>query len=453
MARGWILKKPPSPVFRPCQHPFWQGAVLIAAPARLFPALKFRATPVDTPAKSQAPACPGQLCKAGLNRQQHCAGGRGWQFMRPIQSGEVQVGQPLPYDAYDERGKLLLRAGHVLTTASSVERLVRVAYFDDIPLTPSRPDILDDNAASGRPLALILSARYRLHAVLTSGRSPDFSVEIKRIAELLQRACHVNADLSLASITLQRDGHYATRHMVNVAIACELVGSAMELPLAERTSIMAAALTMNIGMLDLQQELLDVDGPLSETQHFEVRRHCERGATLLGERGVTDALWLQTVRDHHERPDGSGYPEGKHGEAIALPARLLSFADVYCARVAGRHYRPPLQANVALRWLYLNEGARLDGKIAASFIKTLGIYPPGTGVRLRNGSIAVVTHRGSGSLTPQVSSITTHDGLRIGIPIRRRGNVAAHAISEAVNLDELELSVSMEALWGADAVT
>lgn len=373
--------------------------------------------------------------------------------MRPIQSGEVNVGQPLPYDAYDERGKLLLRAGHVLATETSVERLVRVAYFDDTPPLASRAEVLDDSATSSRPLALILSARYRLHRALTNSRAADFPGEIKRIAELLQRACHVNADLSLASIILQRDGHYATRHMVNVAITCELVGSVLDLPQADRSSILAAALTMNIGMLELQQELLHVDGPLSDTQYVEVRQHCQRSASLLGERGVTDALWLQTVMDHHERPDGSGYPGGKHGEAIALPARLLAFADVYCARVTGRCYRPPLQANVALRWLYLNEGARLDGKIAASFIKTLGIYPPGTGVRLRSGSIAVVTHRGSGSLRPQVSSITTHDGLRIGVPIRRRGDVEAHAISEAVDLDALELSVNMEALWGADAVT
>lgn len=372
--------------------------------------------------------------------------------MRPIQSGELQVGQPLPYDAYDERGKLLLRAGHIPTSEASLERLVRVAYFDDIHAAPKRPDVLDDNLA-GRPLAAILAARNRLHALFDGGKCADFPGDIKRIAELLQRACQVNADLSLASIVLQREGHYATRHMVNVAIACELVGTAMELPSTERLSIMAAALTMNMSMLDLQRELLYVDGPLSDMQHEQVRQHCARSAALLGEYGVTDLLWLQAVQDHHERADGSGYPAGKRGDAIELPARLLALADVFCARVSGRHYRPPLQANVALRQLYLNEGAKLDAGIATSFIKTLGIYPPGTGVRLRNGSIAVVTHRGRGSLTPQVSSITTHDGLRVSTPIRRRSDVGAHAISEVVDLDELELNVSMEALWGADAVT
>ena len=88
---------------------------------------------------------------------------------------------------------------------------------------------------------------------------------------------------------------------------------------------------------------------------------------------------------------------------------------------------------------------------AALFIKTLGIYPPGTGVRLHNGSIAVVTRRGATDRNPRVSSITTQDGLRIGAPIRRHGDPTAHAVTEVVDLDELGMNVSMEALWGSDA--
>lgn len=360
------------------------------------------------------------------------------------------MGQALPYDAYDKHGKLLLRAGHVLVSDTYLERLIRFAYFDDGPTEDARPPG-DEDSPDKRPLASILSARQRLHALLGGGKNPDFPGHVRHIAEQLSWACQANADLALASIVLQREGPYACRHMVNAAITCALVGSALELSGAEHAAVMAAALTMNVAMLDLQETLLAVDGPLDEAQLREIRRHCTGGAEWLGERGVTDPMWLQIVLDHHERPDGSGYPAGKLGDGIAMPARLLAAADVYCARVAGRRYRPPLQANVALRRLYLNEGARLDEKIATAFIKTLGVYPPGTGVRLRSGSIAVVTRRGRDSLKPQVSSITTHDGLRVGTPIRRRCNEEGHTISEVVDLEQLGLSVSMETLWGADA--
>lgn len=365
---------------------------------------------------------------------------------RPIHPGEVQVGQALPQDAHDARGMLMMRKGHLITSENQIERLLRLGSFEDRGgiLSAEMPEI------EPSPLAMVVQARQRLQMLLQEEPAETFGAELARVAGLLQKACKRNADVVLASILMRRDGPYAIRHMVNAAIACEVVGAAMKLSPAELSSTVAAALTMNVGMLDLQHQLLSVDTPLSPAQQSAIQRHCERSILMLRERGIEDPLWLRTVLDHHERPNGSGYPAGKTGEEIGLHAQLLSLADVYCARVSGRHYRPPLQPNVALRWLFLNEGACVDETLAAIFIKTLGVYPPGTPVRLRNGSIAVVTHRGPSGSAPRVASITTHDGLRVSVPIRRRCDVEAHAINEVVDLEALQLSVGMELLWGAD---
>lgn len=368
---------------------------------------------------------------------------------RIIQPGELKIGQPLPGDAYDQRGKLLLRQGQVITSAAQIEKLAHRTLFADAAADASA----GENAARASPLSLILTARSHLHALLAAPSSCDFTASVIRIMAMLRRACRENADVALASILMRRDGPYSVRHAVNVAIACQLAGTAVELEPAQLNATVAAALTMNIGMFELQQDLQALEGPLDEAQHAAVRNHCEHGVALLRGHGVDHPLWLEMVRDHHERPDGSGYPAGCRGEAISRPTRLLSLADVYCARVSGRDYRPPLQSTVALRWLFLNEGTVVDERMAAQFIRTLGVYPPGTGVRLRNGSIAVVTHRGVEGRSPKVSSITTQDGLRIGAPIRRRSDEPAHAISEVVNLDDLQLDMGMEALWGADAAS
>lgn len=367
---------------------------------------------------------------------------------RLIHSSELELGRPLPCDAYDSRGTLLLREGHVIHSATQMEKLLRQALFAD-----ARDDLSSSTPPPPSPLALILDARVHLHALLDDPRPPaDFADRLLRIAEVLRRACRANAEVALASILMRRDGPYAVRHAVNAAIVCQLVGAAMEPPPAELATIVAAALTMNIGMFHLQQQLQALEGPLSDQQYAAVRDHCEQGVAVLRARGVTDAAWLEAVRDHHERLDGSGYPAGRSGDAIGLPARLLALADIYCARVSQREYRPAMSPNVALRWLFLNEGLAMDERLAALLIRTLGVYPPGTGVRLRNGSIAVVIQRGaSGGHAPRVASITTHDGLRTGMPIRRRGDVQAYAVSEVVDLDALRLNVSMEALWGTDA--
>jgi HD-GYP domain-containing protein (c-di-GMP phosphodiesterase class II) len=365
---------------------------------------------------------------------------------RLIHPDELQIGQPLPCDAYDGRGTLLLRQGQVITSASQIERLKKQALLADsaVESVPVEP-------VHASPLQLILTARQQLHALFFTLPPTGFSAELLRIGGMVRRACKANADVALASILMRQEGPYASRHAVNVAVASYLTGVAMELSVAELTATVAAALTMNIGMLELQQQLHVWSGRLTDEQRVAVNSHCERGVALLQGCGVTGPLWLNIVRDHHERPDGGGYPAHKAREAIDLSTQIVSLADVYCARVSSRAHRPAMSPNVALRWLFLNEGMTADERLAALFIKTLGIYPPGTGVRLHNGSIGVVTHRGSTDHSPRVASITTQDGLRISVPIRRRGGVPAHAVSEVVDLRALQLTVSMEALWGSDA--
>lgn len=366
---------------------------------------------------------------------------------RPIDPTELAVGQPLRFNAYDARGMLLLRLGQVIGSAAQLDRLVRLGLFygseEECRITPAPP--------APSPLAQVLDARQRLQRLLADPVPADFLGEVHDIGELVRRACQANADVALASILLCQADSYSARHPVNVAIASQLVGSSLGLDPGELAATVAAALTMNIGMFTLQQELHALGGPLSDAQRVAVHNHCSRGVAQLRDCGVTSAAWLNAVRDHHERSDGSGYPAGKRGDETGRPARLLAMADVYCARVSGRDYRPPLQPTLALRWLFLNEGAVLDERLAKVFIKTLGIYPPGTGVRLRNGSIAVVVQRGPASHLPRVASLTTSDGLRAGAPIRRRVDVEAHMVGEVVDLAALDLTVDMEALWGPDA--
>lgn len=366
---------------------------------------------------------------------------------RLIHPSELKIGEVLPCDAYDAKGTLLLREGHVITSAKQIDKLVKHALWAD-----TSANVVHDTPTRVSPLSLVLSARQHLQALFSTPSPPDFTAALLRIGGMVRKACKMNADVALASILMCRDGPYAIRHAVNVAIASHVTGMAMGLDATESAATVAAALTMNIGMFELQQQLHTLDGPLSGEQRMEVQGHCERGVALLRGYGVTDELWLGIVRDHHECPDGSGYPAGKSAGEISLSTQLVSLADIYCARVAGRLHRPAMRPNVALRWLFLNEGAIVNEHHAALFIKTLGIYPPGTGVRLHNSSVAVVTHRGTTGHMPKVASITTHDGLRIGKPIRRHGDALAHSVVEAVDLDELGLSVSMEALWGSDAV-
>lgn len=360
----------------------------------------------------------------------------------------LAVGQTLPRDAFNGKGRLLLRRGAVIGSANQLDLIAQNALTNSTPNGSPPPA---DTTVPATPLGMVLAARWRLLTLFEQGSS-FFPADLLRIAALVHRACRANADLALASILLVRDAPYVVRHAVNTAIVCEVVASALEWPEPMQTATVAAALTMNVGMLELQQQLHESEGRLNDEQRAAVRQHCDLGVKLLIELGVDDPIWLATVRDHHESPDGSGYPAGKLGDAVSLPARLLNLADIYCARVSARSYRPAMSPTLALRQLFLKQGASMDEALVAQIIKTLGVYPPGTGVRLRNGSIAVVTHRGNTGNAPRVAAITTPAGMRLATPLRHNGDSPSHGIQAVVDLEELKLPVPLGALWGGDAV-
>lgn len=370
---------------------------------------------------------------------------------RPVHRSEIELGKPLPCDVHDARGNLLLRAGHVISSQWQLEMLLgKAALADDA--APDEAPCAAAERATNSALTQVMSARAMLQTLLQAPPETGFPEEVMDIVSLLEQACRKDTDQVLATILMRREGSYAIRHAVNVAIACQVVGTSLKLAPEIVMLTVAAALTMNIAMVELQDRLHEQAGPLSEEQRAAVRSHCERGVAMLRSHGVTDELWLNTVLDHHEHPDGSGYPTGKVGEAISLPAKLLALADVYCARVSSRDSRPAMSPNLALRWLFLGEGTATDEHLAAPFIKALGIYPPGTGVRLRNGSVAVVVRRGPAGHQPHLALLATSDGLRLARPIRTGGRGEAFTIAEVVNLDAMRLEPPMEQLWGPEGV-
>lgn len=367
---------------------------------------------------------------------------------RNFDLSRLAVGEVVRRDLKDGNGTLLLREGRAATSEKQLEMLIKNAA----PQFAGVPGAAEPKYLPRSPLAMVLAARRRLQALLENPAVDDFGNQVNRLVGDIQKACRLNADVALAAILMCRDEPYPFRHPVNVAVACCVAGTTMQFDEPTLTSTMAAALTMNIGMLELQARLHALPGGLDGEQRAALQAHCARGADMLRELGVDDALWLEIVRDHHEHPDGSGYPAGKTAVAIGAPTQLVTLADIYCARVSRRVHRAAMQPRTALRWLFLNEGTCVDEHHAALFIKALGIHPPGTAVRLRSGSIGVVINRGQTGQQPVVASITTQDGMRAPKPIRRDTGSSTHAIADVVDLDELGIPVSMEALWGSDAV-
>ncbi|MBI3771561.1 MAG: HD domain-containing protein [Gammaproteobacteria bacterium] len=212
-------------------------------------------------------------------------------------------------------------------------------------------------------------------------------------------------------------------------------------------SIISAALTSNIAILNLQDILQQQSSALSEEQQKEVRSHPEKGVAMLKACGINDPEWLDSVRQHHERANGKGYPGGLTGDKTVIGAKILALADVYSAMISPRVYRKSLEASGALKTVFLERGKEYDETLSILLIKRMGIYPPGSYVRLRNEEIAIVTKRSYDSMKPGVASLVNPNGKSYIKPLYRNTQSPEYSILGAVEFNG-ELEMALPLIWG-----
>lgn len=178
---------------------------------------------------------------------------------------------------------------------------------------------------------------------------PESAIGILEIATDIQDICREHPDAMLMSIHLYNKGSYTIRHPIDMAILCELLSLRQGIKdKTHRQYIVAAALTCDFSMCELQKKLQSQTAGLSEAQQDEIKLHTVRCIALLLSVGVMEPVWLDTVAQHHERIDGSGYPLQYSGDQICQGAKILAVCDRYCAMVTRRHYRDALHGKETL---------------------------------------------------------------------------------------------------------
>lgn len=376
---------------------------------------------------------------------------------RRLTVSDFVIGEPLLWDVYAEGRKLLLRRGHIIANLHQIDELVQRGLFVDSAQVSSAQRCAEDRPKPQQEapstLRLINLANKRLERLLYGLLTEaDAEKKILEVAQALGFACNVNSDVALACIHLnQAAANYAVRHCIDTAVVSMLIARGMRKSNEEILKITAAALTMNVGMLRQQDQLQGKAEPLSERDRESIRRHPEEGAALLRQAGIVDSEWLRYVRMHHENEDGSGYPEERVGIDIPQNAKIISLADRYCARISSRTYRKQLLPNAALRGLFIDGGKTIDPQLSTYFVQELGIYLPGTAVRLQNGEIGVVTAKGRAPNTPIVHALIGPRGAPLSFAIKRETSKELFAVREAIHPEQLAIRFSMQQLWGAEA--
>jgi hypothetical protein len=196
---------------------------------------------------------------------------------------------------------------------------------------------------------------------------------------------------------------------------CEVCADWFEWPAGETDAVIRAALTMNLSMSAVQDELAQQQEPITDEQRGQVEGHAERSAAMLAQGGVQDALWLEIVRHHHEPPIQKG---GASQPAAPRLAHLLCRIDQYTAKLSRRASREPVSPALAARDTCM-DGDGTPDTIGMAILRKLGLYPPGSFVRLANGDLGVVVRRGAMAHTPIVAALRREDGGAHLQPTRR----------------------------------
>lgn len=234
------------------------------------------------------------------------------------------------------------------------------------------------------------------------GRAVDLSVSAMVIDDISESiARNTTALVSLVRLKTQNDYTY----MHSVAVAALMIALARQLKLgaAEVREAGAAGLLHDIGKMAVPSAILNKPGKLSDDEFNTVKRHPQAGYELLKQAGEVGEIAMDVCLHHHEKMDGSGYPHRLKGEQISLYARMGAICDVYDAITSDRPYKPGWPAAESIRKMSSWCGTHFDAQLFQAFVKSVGIYPAGTLVRLTSGRLGVVIEQAEASLlTPRV---------------------------------------------------
>jgi putative nucleotidyltransferase with HDIG domain len=215
--------------------------------------------------------------------------------------------------------------------------------------------------AAGDALAL---AYRRLNAAYA--QSLRYAEDVRQLYQHTQRAI-CQSLLGLAN-ALEAKDPYTRGHSERVGAASRVLAQALGLSRTEVETASQAGLLHDIGKIGVPEAVLGKPGGLTEDEWAVMRRHPVLGAQIVAPFEFL-ASAAPIIRHHHERADGSGYPDGLRGEAIPLGASIVAVADVYDALTSDRPYRAALSPERARAFLNGEAGHTLDARVVATFLE------------------------------------------------------------------------------------
>lgn len=223
------------------------------------------------------------------------------------------------------------------------------------------------------------------------------------VVDEIHRSVARNTDALLSLVRLKTQDQYTYLH--SVAVCALMIGLGKQLGLEGELlrRVGVAGLFHDAGKMCIDETVLNKPGRLDDAEFALVKEHPVLGQQLLLRARVNDEIVLDVCRHHHERLDQHGYPDRLGPDELSLYVRMATICDVYDALTSDRCYKKGWEPTLAIHKMAEWQTGHFDEKIFHAFVRTIGIYPCGTLVRLKSGRLGYVLSQSARSLlTPRV---------------------------------------------------
>jgi len=221
---------------------------------------------------------------------------------------------------------------------------------------------------------------------------------VEPVVEQMTESILHNSGALLSLCRVKNKDNYTFQHSVSVCALLVAFGRGVGLDAGTIHLAGIGGLLHDIGKVRIPDRLLNKPSGFTEAEFDVMKTHVVESRKILDDTKGIDTISIQIAEEHHERYDGSGYAKGLKGEEISTMGRMAAICDVYDAITSDRVYHKGLAPHEALRKIFEWSKFHFDPILVQQFMRTTGIYPVGTMVRLESGRIGVVLEQSETSL-------------------------------------------------------
>jgi len=273
----------------------------------------------------------------------------------------------------------------------------------------------EERAQAAKVIASSRKAIESMFKDLRMGKAIEAEA-VMPIVEEISASVTRNVHALISLVRLKTVDDYTYMHSVAVCALMTALGRELKLSDTEIKQAGLAGLMHDMGKAGIPLQILNKPGSLTDNEFDVIRQHPQLGHDMLLKANISDAVTLDVCLHHHEKMDGSGYPEHLSGDQMTVFAKMGAICDVYDAVTSTRAYKPAWEPGMALKRM-ASWGGHFDPDVFKAFVKSLGIYPIGTVVMLKSGRLAVVVKQTPDSLLRPVVKAFFSTKSKIHIPV------------------------------------